>query len=57
MFYSNHIHLPDLYLQGFQREDLEAELRAAADAVGATLNFETLYRDYARYGVVTARAQ
>lgn len=36
------------------REDLEAELRAAADAAGARLHFETLYRDYARYGVITA---
>ena len=36
------------------RDDLEAEMRAAADAVGADLRFEALYRDYARYGVVTA---
>ena len=35
----------------YPREDLEAELRAAAEAVGATLRFEKLYRDYARYGV------
>jgi len=41
----------------YPREDLEAELRSAADAVGAELRFETLYRDYARYGVVTKSAE
>lgn len=38
----------------FPREDLEAELRMAAEQVGARLEFDTLYRDYARYGVVRA---
>ncbi|MFY0613504.1 MAG: class I SAM-dependent methyltransferase [Hyphomicrobiaceae bacterium] len=38
----------------FPRDDLETEMRATADAAGATLRFETLYRDYARLGVVTA---
>jgi len=36
----------------YPRDDLENELRSAAEAVGAELHFETLYRDYARYGVV-----
>ncbi len=39
------------------RDDLEAELRAAAEVTGASLRFEKLYRDYARYGVVSARAE
>ena len=38
----------------YPREDLEEEMRAAADAVGATVRFDRLYRDYARLGVVTA---
>lgn len=35
------------------RDDLEPELRSAADAIGAKVRFEKLYRDYARYGVAT----
>lgn len=38
----------------FPRDDLEVELRKAADGIGAKLEFETLYRDYARHGVVRA---
>ncbi|MFT7575421.1 MAG: S-adenosylmethionine-diacylgycerolhomoserine-N-methyltransferase [Alphaproteobacteria bacterium] len=38
----------------YPRADLEDEMRAAADDIGATVRFEKLYRDYARYGVVTA---
>lgn len=41
----------------YPREDLEAELRLAAEAVEATVSFEGLYRDYARYGVVRVRAE
>lgn len=36
----------------YPRDDLEDELRKAATAAGAQLIFESLYRDYARYGVV-----
>ena len=38
----------------FPRDDLESELRKAPEQVGAQLKFETLYRDYARYGIVRA---
>ncbi len=36
----------------YPRADLEAELAKAAQAAGATLEFEKLYRDYARSGVI-----
>jgi len=38
----------------YPRDDLEAEMRAAAEAAGATLRLESFYRDYARYGVIVA---
>ena len=38
----------------FPRDDLEAELHKAADSIGAKYEFETLYRDYARHGVLRA---
>ncbi len=38
------------------RADLEDALAEVANADGATLLFETLYRDYARYGVITRRS-
>jgi len=34
------------------REDLEAVLAAAAQEAGASLTFDRLHRDYARYGVI-----
>ena len=34
------------------REDLEAVLAGVAKQAGARLEFQRLYRDYARYGVV-----
>ncbi len=34
------------------RENLEDVMQAAADDAGATLVFESLYRDYARHGVI-----
>jgi S-adenosylmethionine-diacylgycerolhomoserine-N-methlytransferase len=36
----------------YPRADLEAELARAAEAAGATLEFEKLYRDYARYAKI-----
>lgn len=36
----------------YPRADLEEELAKAAQAAGATLEFEKLYRDYARAGVI-----
>lgn len=54
--------LPGFFRQGLRawlakfsvtpREDLEAEMRKVADAGGGTLEFEHLYRDYARLGVI-----
>ncbi|MBU2532106.1 MAG: class I SAM-dependent methyltransferase [Alphaproteobacteria bacterium] len=40
----------------YPRADLEAEMRTVAESAGATSRFETLYRDYARYGVIAAKA-
>lgn len=34
------------------RADLEAQMRTRATDAGATLRFASLYRDYARYGVI-----
>ena len=38
------------------RGDLEAEMARIAAAEGAALSFRSLYRDYARYGVITRQA-
>ncbi len=38
----------------YPRADLEEEMRATADEIGGELTFETLYRDYSRYGVIRA---
>ena len=38
------------------RGDLEAEMARIAAAEGATLSFRSLYRDYARYGVISRQA-
>ncbi len=38
------------------RADLEAEMHAAAERIGGRLRFESLYRDYAHYGVIETPA-
>ena len=41
----------------YPRPDLEEELGKAADEAGASLEFEKLYRDYARYAVIRKSAE